>query len=1178
MGFGAEMKDFVSAFEATSAVGQKISDRRAKIDKTRGPTQEELDAMSGPGYGGGAIPQVSTDRTTTGSTAKLGNRGGGAFGQQAYDYYRNVGLSHPHAAGIAANLMTESGGDPRVLSGARSGDAGKSYYAAQWQGPRLDNLMSFTRDRGRTKPTLQDQLDFVLEEGKPDSPYKDDGAVTAFKLASQARTPEAATQLYRTHYERPSANDLSKRLGYLSGITDNGNYAAASAAMDSAAPAAVPPTGAIPDGSADMGGGGQPPADPNQDQYSPAAGIDVAPVDMSQDQGAVPQVAAWDQQLYAAGGGMIPAPHYAPGGAVDPYNPARAYTQALPVAPTNGFVPRRVGDPSRMPIPTGPTPSQLAFRHIRPITDPVEKLPTPPPVTPSQRVFATYMPPVSSGGSRGTKTQPQRQTYYTIDPKTSKRVPYMGTFKLDPANQWLVQDNPKGQQPWIPQPLAFAQGGAIPEVNFANGGSVSRDARFQELLQHESRLVGGGGGTSARDRAAMRLSREEGRATSSAYSARNDESYWAPAKPRSTSASAPKGTGKKGDKHKGKNKTATATAAAPLVEDRATRARSTGAGPLAAELQDRAPAAAAAAPPPSVAAAAPGAIPAPSRAAEVGAQVGAMVGREPMGPPMPPPPEPMGGGVTRGPTPPPFGDLGAKHSASADRQRALLQAKFPNNPIVGAMAAPPGTPMIVVPAPPLPNNAPGTGHSPTEIPQVDPMRVEQGAVPAQAPSAWLYGQEVAAPRFAQGGAIPERQSWHAGAPVPGVNLVDPGTQTPTSQEQDTPPAPVQPTKKLRDHVAIALDGGVKFLTSHFGLNPSGAIATPQDGGRAQAGAQRFAQGEGQSTPEEIQGVDNKIDPNRQLSEGQRQMTRLAKTMDWYLQQGRPKDAQAAAASLMQYGATRFSRLGSLAAAAYDEYQQTGDQKHLQHTINFLENAYEMIPDGARMDVAIDPQSKTLVATHIDAEGNEQQFDISPQEIPALIKSVQDKSSYWQSVFQLADPAGARQQAGFRHSAAVKREDRAYNASQSAIRDQRTAARADATANRIDARQAAREKSAEERAIAREGRQSSRKDVNWETVNPLQQAADAAKNALTDDPATQTALDQAASKLWDALPPAANRAQLMKDMGFDKAEWTYSQAAAAETPPEPGAKKAPDGNWYKPDPARAGKWIKLEPAG
>ena len=70
----------------------------------------------------------------------------------------------------------------------------------------------------------------------------------------------------------------------------------------------------------------------------------------------------------------------------------------------------------------------------------------------------------------------------------------------------------------------FAKGGPVKNKQVASGSTAKRqlpdrDKRFNELLAIESRGFGDqGGGTTARDRAARRLSAEEGRPSSTAYS------------------------------------------------------------------------------------------------------------------------------------------------------------------------------------------------------------------------------------------------------------------------------------------------------------------------------------------------------------------------------------------------------------------------------------------------------------------------------------------------------------------------------------------------------------------------------------------------------------------------------------------------------------------------------------
>jgi hypothetical protein len=863
-------------------------------------------------------------------------------------------------------------------------------------------------------------------------------------------------------------------------------------------------------------------------------------------------------------------------------------------------VPRRVGQPvggagvGAPLVPGAPTASQLAFRKLKsrpPVVDPV--------VTPKKEEAPKPMryTLTSTDASRGflgngmhqfsnfNELDPRLQAYARANPNKVRLVAIGGAPGAPLPQQSLWSTIPGFNKTAAPK---YEEGGVIPE--FKRGGAVRE--------QRQSHHVGGNvPGVDLVDPGSR------GRSSSD-----DEDDYWVPAKPRTKKAtsSSGKGTSGKGAGHAGAKKGDPA-----LAEDRATRDRSGSRSPLAEEMEDRQPVAASRAAPPPANAATDAAIPegTPLVSGPGGALIGGMVGREQQGPrkrqvaiPSGMAEDDMpfdagvdyvgagGGGVTRPEAGLPFGEQDPAHAAAAARQRAVLQQQFP-----GQIPGPnkPG-PMVVMPQAPVPNNGPAA-RAPAQGPDHAAMlRAAQFDLAAGAnPKAvgekllslgvtqelWPVELQNSFLGFAEGGAIPERRPMSIRAQdanyttsAPGYPSGSSAVQPAEDVEEEPERASVKPTKKLLDHVAIALDGGVRFLTDHFGLRGEGAMPAPEDRGAAQAGGQRFAMGEGQATPDEIRAIDDKIDPDRQLDEGKRQMTRIARTMDWYMQQGRPKDAKAAAASLMQYGATRFSRLGSLAGAAYKSYQTSQNPEDLQNTVKYLEKAYEMIPDGASVEVEIDPSGKGLVATRIMADGSEEVIDVTPDELPGMIQSVQSKSAYWQEVFKLADPAGARQQQGWARADKNRAEDRRYRREEADTRAARSDVAADERADRIDARAAARDAAREKSALEKEARTSKRKEVNWDVVNPLQSKVDAARKALTDDPATQTAFDEAASQLWDALPPGANRAQLMKDLGIEKAEWSYTKP---EAPPVDGARKAPDGNWYvqKPD----GKWAIVEPA-
>ena len=389
-----------------------------------------------------------------------------------------------------------------------------------------------------------------------------------------------------------------------------------------------------------------------------------------------------------------------------------------------------------------------------------------------------------------------------------------------------------------------------------------------------------------------------------------------------------------------------------------------------------------------------------------------------------------------------------------------------------------------------------------------------------------------------------------------------------------PEKTVQP-KAVRDAVAKALDGGIHFLSDHFGLRQQGGI--PEEGGTqvAEAGSRRFASGEGAATKEEIQQIDDKIDPDRRMAEGDRQMQRLAKTVQWYQEQGRGKEASAVAASLMQYGAQKFGQLGSMAGAAYKQYLATKDPEHLQATIKYLDRAYEFVPDGASFDIDLDPKTHMIRATQKTADGDTKVTNVKPDELPGIVQGVMNKSLYWKTVYQTADPAGARAKEA--SAATDARQDKQLEATdrrqaardevvdrRQAERDKQIEARADERQKRSDERLAAREKAIQDREDRRQKQMAENREaaartaaaknkVDYNSFKPQLAEAEAARKAAEDgdDEMAQDTLNQKASALFDALPEDKDRTKLMNDLGYPKDLWQYvtsNPAAAGEVPP------------------------------
>lgn len=943
--------------------------------------------------------------------------------------------------------------------------------------------------------------------------------------------------------------------------------------------------------------------------------------------------------MFAQSGGVIPEPpqYFADGGMPDPMAKARALglsggawvnqpgvsTPAAVGGPAS-FTPRRVGMAAPDAIAsTGPTASQLAFRNARA----------------AAAARPAYQAPVEQPAPVAPKPQPVRvrqQGVQAVMPYGNKG----GAFGALPAAQW-VKDPVTGKISQRGQ--RFEEGGVIPEpddtVSYARGGSV-RDTRFKELLRQESPIgpqVGDrGSGESPRDRAARRLSAEEGRASSTAYRPSQDSEYFEPAdKPRvkkgKTEKKADETTtgGIKEPEIEEDRKTRFRRGDLPAEEDRATRFRRDEIEPDIEE--DRAtrfrrsdlPADEDRATRFRPGPVGPGGT--PTEGYDTGPSGGIRTPGTPQIFPAPPPPpaavtappsgpaqpKPNIGTVKTGPT----AETAVKPGPKAPP--APVRTPYPPDPArTAADVADTRKRMELVTTPPA-NNLVPLLYDPATGQLHDPNEAPVRAVPDAPAGQWVNGMwvpsDTAMPEpnptrfgYQEGGIIPEPGQ-------PGYNEAVAEGQTATQEPQAEPQrANVRATPKLVSDVRKAVDGGVRFLSRQFGLGGEGAVPTPDDGATVEDGTQRFAQGEGAADPQEINSIDDQVDPTRELNEGKRQMARLAKTMRWYQGRGRKEEAEAAAGSLMQYGAARFSKLGSMSQAAYKQYLATGDPVHLDKTVKFLEKAYEMIPDGADVNVRINSETGKLEAEHTDDEGDVTYMEVDPQELPGLLKSVQDKSMYWNSIFRIADPEGAKSKDVERRTIATEQ-----RGERSEIRKEGRAAETEAAKNeRERLEKIAEEERGDVREQQKEGRTQlaeqekekrtaqatqnqklldeallrsrptkptgSQKDMT--VLSPLLAEAGAAKTAYEENqtPEAKDAFDLALSKVMIA---AGGDASWLKTQGYDLGDFQFrdpgaaAAATAAATQPEghPNAKRMKDPKSGQPiwaEQGADGKWVQL----
>lgn len=303
------------------------------------------------------------------------------------------------------------------------------------------------------------------------------------------------------------------------------------------------------------------------------------------------------------------------------------------------------------------------------------------------------------------------------------------------------------------------------------------------------------------------------------------------------------------------------------------------------------------------------------------------------------------------------------------------------------------------------------------------------------------------PQFARGGAVPDDEegpypNWRAEEAGYTTSSADANVRSatragaiPAENEQEAAPAPEAQApapaaprySELKRAVSGAVDIGLRGLQNTFGMTPAGGVPTPEDDGRHSQGAQRLASGEGGFNSQEVAELDQAIGMDRMgvRDEGMKQLIRLDKMVNWYLQRGDTEKAEAAAMSLMQFGATKVRQAGTMAAAALSSYQESGDPQDLQSAIGYMKLAHQLIPDGFNIDIGIDPKTKQVVVTAVDDEGKAQKHVVDPQMIPQLLQKAIDGSAYWDSMMAIGHPDIALQRERDRGDVAAATDKRAY---------------------------------------------------------------------------------------------------------------------------------------------------------
>ena len=118
--------------------------------------------------------------------------------QQTIDFFMAKGLTREQAAGIAGNLLHESGFNPNAV-----GDGGTSFGVAQWHNGRGDNMKAWTQAHGYSPTSFRGQLEFLWHELNNNESY----ALGKLRATSSAND---AGMAFCRYFERPAYIDPAR--------------------------------------------------------------------------------------------------------------------------------------------------------------------------------------------------------------------------------------------------------------------------------------------------------------------------------------------------------------------------------------------------------------------------------------------------------------------------------------------------------------------------------------------------------------------------------------------------------------------------------------------------------------------------------------------------------------------------------------------------------------------------------------------------------------------------------------------------------------------------------------------------------------------------------------------------------------------------------------------------------
>lgn len=177
-----------------------------------------------------------------------------------------------------------------------------------------------------------------------------------------------------------------------------------------------------------------------------------------------------------------------------------------------------------------------------------------------------------------------------------------------------------------------------------------------------------------------------------------------------------------------------------------------------------------------------------------------------------------------------------------------------------------------------------------------------------------------------------------------------------------------------------------------------------DDGTPNPEVEKFAKGEGRMSEEEIRALDAKIDPDNELTPGQRSAARLSAIYQFYGDD--PDTAADASARLLLREKWVSQARGALALQALE-------QDDVQSAAKLVADAYnENLPDGNTIHVKVDPVDKGVIFKQLN-EVQEQMFGgkVDKRDLVQLAANTADGSIFTSRLAQIAAMADRKKSGG-----------------------------------------------------------------------------------------------------------------------------------------------------------------------